>query len=158
MSECDESIDLASDSEVSKPEFRLNELVEIKIPDTSDVELASDEEDDDDELLKDGSAIWGSRSLRERHERHLTRVSEYKISNGDNEENQKIDEEKTRDAKIWRTGDLGVDVGTVGAMRYQRQTRRRHYKKDSRFIRDLYVVCYDENETTESMCPEVSSK
>lgn len=29
--------------------------------------------------------------------------------------------------------------------------KRRHYKKDSRFVFDLYTLCYDENESVDTV-------
>ena len=36
------------------------------------------------------------------------------------------------------------------SMKLRAQTRR-HYKKDSRFVFDLYTLCYDENESVDTV-------
>lgn len=36
------------------------------------------------------------------------------------------------------------------SLRYNAHTRR-HYKKDSRFVFDLYTLCYDENESVDTV-------
>lgn len=33
----------------------------------------------------------------------------------------------------------------------QIQLEKRHYKKDSRFVLDLYTLCYDENESVDTV-------
>lgn len=33
----------------------------------------------------------------------------------------------------------------------QIQLQKRHYKKDSRFVFDLYTLCYDENESVDTV-------
>lgn len=33
---------------------------------------------------------------------------------------------------------------------------RRHYKKDSRFVHDLYTLTYDENESLDTVAPNAS--
>ena len=48
--------------------------------------------------------------------------------------------------------------GVVTVKKRSRLDIDRHYKKDSRFIDDLYTLCYDEGQSIDSVLPKVKMR